>query len=171
VGAENNAACPPLNSEEIALPTKVIENPRDLQSFVGREIGVSEWHAVTLEQVQQFADATGDYQWIHLDRERAQRESPFGATIAHGFLTLSLISSLMKEAVQIRGTRMVLNYGLNRVRFPAPVRVDSQVRARFALVAVKELGGSLEAIFSVAVECDGVDKPCCVAEWILRYYS
>ena len=153
------------------MPPMVIDNPRALQSFIGREIGVSEWHAVTQEQVQQFADATDDHQWIHLDRERAQRESPFGATIAHGFLTLSLISSLMKEAMQIRGTRMVVNYGLNRVRFPAPLRVDSKVRARFSVLGAKDVGGSVEAILSVAVECDGGDKPCCVADWILRYYS
>lgn len=153
------------------MPPTFIDNPRALQSFIGREIGVSEWHAIAQEQVQQFADATGDHQWIHLDRERAQRESPFGATIAHGFLTLSLISSLMKEALQIRGTRMVVNYGLNRVRFPAPLRVDSKVRARLSVRGVKDVGGSVEAIFSVAVECDGGDKPCCVAEWILRYYS
>jgi len=153
------------------VPPTIIDNPRTLQSFIGREIGVSEWHAVTQEQVQQFADATDDHQWIHLDRERAQRESPFGATIAHGFLTLSLISSLMKEAMQIRGTRMVVNYGLNRVRFPAPLHVDSQVRARYSVLGVKDGGGSVEAILSVAVECDAGDKPCCVAEWILRYYS
>jgi acyl dehydratase len=153
------------------MPPTVIDNPRALQSFIGREIGVSEWHALTQEQVQQFADATGDHQWIHLDRERAQRESPFGATIAHGFLTLSLISSLMKEAIQIRGTRMVVNYGLNRVRFPAPLRVDSKVRVRFSVLGVKDVGVSVEAILSVAVECNGGDKPCCVAEWILRYYS
>ncbi len=147
-----------------------IETVRALRNFVGREVGVSDWHAITQDQVQQFADATGDHQWIHLDRQRAQRESPFGATIAHGFLTLSLISSLMKEAVQIRGARLVVNYGLNRVRFPAPVRVDSKVRARFSVLAVKGLGDSLEATFSVTVECDSANKPCCVAEWLLRYY-
>jgi acyl dehydratase len=171
VGAENRADCARLESGEISLPPKVVENPRALQSFVGREIGVSEWRAVTQEQVQQFADATGDQQWIHLDRERARRESPFGATVAHGFLTLSLISSLMKEAVQIRGARMAVNYGLNRVRFPAPVRVDSKIRARFSVLAVKELADSLEATFAATIECDSADKPCCVAEWILRYYS
>ena len=153
------------------MPPTVIENPRALQSFIGCEIGVSEWHAITQEQIQQFADSTGDHQWIHLDRERARRESPFGATVAHGFLTLSLISSLMKEAIQIRGTRMVVNYGLNRVRFPAPLRVDSKVRGRFSVLGVKDVGVSVEAILSVAVECNGGDKPCCVAEWILRYYS
>jgi acyl dehydratase len=153
------------------MPPIEIENVQALKNFVGREVGVSDWHAITQDQIQQFADATGDRQWIHLDCQRAQRESPFGTTVAHGFLTLSLISSLMKEAVQIRGARMVVNYGLNRVRFPAPVRVDSKVRARFSVLAAKDLDDSLEATFSVIVECDSADKPCCVAEWILRYYS
>jgi len=139
--------------------------------FVGREVGISEWHAITQDQIRQFADVTRDHQWIHLDHERAQRESPFGGTIAHGFLTLSLLSSLIQEAVHIRGAGMVVNYGLNRVRFPAPVRVDSHVRARFSVLAVKELADCLEATFSVTVECKDAGKPCCVAEWILRYYS
>jgi acyl dehydratase len=152
------------------MPPFEIETVQALKNFVGREVGVSDWHAITQHQVQQFADATGDHQWIHLDRDRAQRESPFGTTIAHGFLTLSIISSLMKEAVQIRGARLVVNYGLNRVRFPAPVRVDSNVRARFSVLAVKELGDSLEVTFSVTVECDSAKKPRCVAEWVLRYY-
>ena len=153
------------------MPPTLIQNPRDLQSFIGRELGVSEWHAVPQEQIRQFAEATGDHQWIHLDRERAQRDSPFGATIAHGFLTLSLLSSMLKEALQIHGVRLAVNYGLNRVRFPAAVRVDSKIRARFSVLSVKELADSLEAVFTATVECDGLDKPCCVAEWILRYYN
>ncbi len=152
------------------MPPFAIDDLHSLETFIGREVGVSDWHAITQHQVQQFADATGDHQWIHLDRDRAQRESPFGTTIAHGFLTLSIISSLMKEAVQIRGARLVVNYGLNRVRFPAPVRADSKVRARFSVLAVKELGDSLAITFSVTVDCDSAKKPCCVAEWVLRYY-
>jgi len=152
------------------MPPFEIENLPALKTFVGREIGVSDWHAISQNQIQQFADATGDRQWIHLDRERAQRESPFGATIAHGFLTLSLLSSLMQEALRIRGAGMVVNYGLNRVRFPAPVRADSQVRARFSVLGARELSDSLEVTFSATVECAGAAKPCCVAEWILRYY-
>jgi acyl dehydratase len=152
------------------MPPFEIENLPALKTFVGREIGVSDWHAISQNQIQQFADATGDRQWIHLDGERAQRESPFGATIAHGFLTLSLLSSLMQEAVRIRGAGMVVNYGLNRVRFPAPVCADSQVRARFSVLGARELSDSLEVTFSVTVECAGAAKPCCVAEWILRYY-
>ena len=131
---------------------------------------MSEWHPVTQEQIQQFADATGDRQWIHLDAERAKRESPYGATIAHGFLTLSKISSLMAEAVDIRGARMVVNYGLNRVRFPSPVRVNSRMRGRFGLVSANELPGAIDAIFSVTVEIENEQKPGCVAEWVVRYY-
>jgi len=150
----------------------VIETPRSLKDWVGREIGVSDWFAVSQERIQQFANATEDRQWIHLDAERAQRESPYGATIAHGFLTLSLLSHLLKQAVRIEsGSRMSVNYGLNRVRFPAPVRAGSKVRGRFALLSVKELPSALEAVFEATIEVEGLEKPCCVAEWVIRYYS
>jgi acyl dehydratase len=152
------------------MPAFVIEGAHTLNKFLGQELGVSQWHPVTQERIQQFADATEDRQWIHLDAERAKRESPYGAPIAHGFLTLAMISSLMKEAMEIRGVRLAVNYGLNRVRFPAPVPVNTNIRARFALVAAKELPDAIEAIFSVTVECDAAPKPCCVAEWIVRYY-
>jgi acyl dehydratase len=150
----------------------VIEDVRALKSLAGRELGVTDWLVVTQERIQQFAEATDDRQWIHLDRERAERESPYQTTIAHGFLTLSLLSYLMKQAIQIRsGVRMAVNYGLNRVRFPSPVRADSKIRGRFSIAAVKELPEGIEAVFSVTVESEGTDKPCCVAEWIVRYYS
>jgi acyl dehydratase len=150
----------------------VIEDVRALKSLAGRELGVTDWLVVTQERIQQFAEATDDRQWIHLDRERAECESPYQTTIAHGFLTLSLLSYLMKQAIQIRsGVRMAVNYGLNRVRFPSPVRADSKIRGRFSIAAVKELPEGIEAVFSVTVESEGTDKPCCVAEWIVRYYS
>ena len=148
----------------------VVRDLNSLKSLEGKEVGVSGWRPVIQEQIQQFANATGDHQWIHLDAERAKRESPYGATIAHGFFTLSLISSLMGEAVEIRGVRMVVNYGLNRVRFPAPVRVNSKVRGRFGLIAANELPGAIDAIFSVTVEIENEPKPGCVAEWVVRYY-
>lgn len=153
--------------------TVEIETPQALREWIGREIAVTEWLFISQGRIQSFAENTEDRQWIHLDRVRAQRESPFGTTIAHGFLTLSLLSSFMSEAIQIRtGVRMSINYGLNRVRFPAPVRADSNVRARFTLLALKELPDSVEAVFEVKVENDeGSDKPCCVAEWVVRYYS
>ena len=153
------------------MAPRVIEDLDDLKSFAGREIGMTDWLVLTQERIQQFAEATEDRQWIHLDRERAERESLYHTTIAHGFLTLSLLSFLMKEAIQIKsGIRMAVNYGLNRVRFPSPVRADSKIRGRFTLAAVKELPEGIEAIFSVTVESEGADKPCCVAEWIVRYY-
>ncbi len=153
------------------MPTRVIEDLDDLKNFAGREIGMTDWLVVTQERIQQFAEATEDRQWIHLDSERAKRESPFHTTIAHGFLTLSLLSFLMKQAIQIKsGVRMAVNYGLNRVRFPSPVRADSRIRGRFTLLTLKEVFNALEAVFAVTVESEGADKPCCVAEWIVRYY-
>lgn len=150
----------------------IIESVDDVKNFLGKEIGVSDWLVVTQEHINGFADATGDRQWIHLDAQRAKRESPFGKTIAHGFLTLSLISHLMQQTVQIRaGSRLAVNYGLNRVRFPAPVREGSRIRGRFTLAAFKDLGDSYEAIFNCSVECEGVEKPACVAEWIVRYFK
>jgi acyl dehydratase len=149
-----------------------VENLQSLKSFVGREIGVTDWFTLTQERIQQFAEATEDRQWIHVDRERAQKESPYGTTIAHGFLTLSLLSYFLKQAIEIRGgVRMGINYGLNRVRFPAAVRAGSRIRARVSLQSLKELPDCQEAVFSITVECEGAEKPCCVAEWIVRYYS
>ena len=127
---------------------------------------------MTQDRIRQFAEVTDDRQWIHVDRKRAQRESPFGTTIAHGFLTLSLVSHFMREAIEIRsGVRMGINYGLNRVRFPSPVRSDSQVRARVSVDSVKELPGTVEATFAISVEGQTSEKPHCVAEWIVRYYG
>jgi len=143
---------------------------RALVDNVGRELGVSEWHQVTQERIDEFADATGDRQWIHVDRARAAIESPFKTTIAHGFLTLSLASSLIRSALQFDGARMAINYGLNRVRFMAPVPSGSRVRGRFALASVEETGGAVQAIWQVTIEREGLEKPCCVAEWLVRYY-
>ena len=149
-----------------------VETPEALKEYVGKEIGVSEWLSITQERIAQFAEATEDRQWIHLDRERANRDSPYGTTIAHGFLTLSLISRFMKDVIQVRsGTGITINYGLNRVRFPSPVRAGSRVRARITLLSVKEVPGAHETTFSVIVETDGSEKPCCVAESIVRYYA
>jgi acyl dehydratase len=149
----------------------IVDRPDSLREYVGKEIGVSEWLTITQERIAQFAEATEDRQWIHLDRELAEKESPFGTTIAHGFLTLSLISRFMKDVIQVRsGVGMAINYGLNRVRFPAPVRAGSKIRARVTLLSVKEVPGAYEASFSVTIESAGGEKPCCVAESIVRYY-
>jgi acyl dehydratase len=154
------------------MPPLVVKNPQALKELVGKEIGGTEWLRVTQERIERFAEATEDRQWIHLDRARASKESPYGTTIAHGFLTLSLISYFMKEVIQIQsGVRLAVNYGLNRVRFPAPVRADSKIRARVALLALKELSDSVEATYAVTVESEQASKPSCVAECIVRYYS
>jgi acyl dehydratase len=150
----------------------VIETPQSLKDFAGREIAVTDWFTITQERIQRFAEATEDRQWIHVDPARAERESPYKTTIAHGFLTLSLLSHFMKQAVQIRSAvRMAINYGSNRVRFPSPVRAGSRIRARVSLQSSKELADCVEAIFVVSMEADGAEKPCCVAEWMVRYYS
>ena len=141
-----------------------------LSALVGTE-RVSPWREVTQEAIAQFADVTGDRQWIHVDVERARRESTYGATIAHGFLTLSLMSRLLRDAVGIvSGTRMAVNYGLNKVRFPAPVPSGSRVRGRCTLQGVEPVEGGVQATWSVVVERDGSPKPCCAAEWLVRYY-
>jgi acyl dehydratase len=151
--------------------TLKLENPHSLAAFVGKEIGVADWFQVTQKRIEQFAEATEDRQWIHIDRDRASKESPYGITIAHGFLTLSLISHFIKELLQIEGgVRLAVNYGLNRVRFPAAVTADSRIRARVGLLTLKELPDALEATFSVTIENEKSDKPSCVAEWIVRYY-
>jgi acyl dehydratase len=150
----------------------ILETPQALKDLVGREIGVTEWSTVSQERIQQFAETTDDRQWIHIDEERARRESPFGTTIAHGFLTLSLLSSFMRQAIEIRsGVRMSVNYGLNRVRFPAPVPSGAKIRAQVTLQSLKQVPGALEAAFGVTIEVQGGDKPCCVAEWVVRYYE
>jgi acyl dehydratase len=149
----------------------LLKNPQALKEFVGRDIGVTDWFRLAQERIEQFAHATEDRQWIHLDRARASQESPYGRTIAHGFLTLSLIAHFVHEVMRIEGgLRLAVNYGLNRVRFPAAVPAESRIRARVGLLACKEITDSLEAIYSVAVEIEGTEKPGCVAEWIVRYY-
>lgn len=154
------------------MPAIVVETPEALRGFIGKEVAASDWVAVTQERINTFAEATEDRQWIHLDAGRAKQESPFEATIAHGFLTLSMLSQFVKMAIEVRSeARLTVNYGLNRVRFPSPVRAGSRVRGHFTLLSWKELADSQEALFACTVELEGSDKPCCVAEWILRYYK
>ena len=154
------------------MPPLVVSNPQSLKELVGQEIGITEWFRVTQERIAQFAEATEDRQWIHLDQARASKESPYGTTIAHGFLTLSMISHFLNLAIEVQcGVRFAVNYGLNRVRFPAAVRADSRIRSRVALLGLKELSDSVEAVYGVTIECEQSEKPACVAEWIVRYYS
>lgn len=141
-----------------------------LKELVGTHLGYSDWLEITQERVDTFADATGDHQWIHVDPERAAKESPFGGPIAHGYLTLSLGPALMPQILRVNGTRMGVNYGCGKVRFPSPVPVGSNLRLGAALDAVDDLGGGWAQIsMTFTFEVEGADKPACVAEIIFRY--
>ena len=143
----------------------------ELPGLVGTELGTSDWYEVTQEAVQQFADATDDHQWIHLDVERAKQESPFGGPIAHGFLTLSILVPLVAQVLTITDVKMGVNYGLNKVRFPAPVPVGSKVRAKVTLKESEQVAGGLQNVPAVTIEREGGDKPVCIAEWVTRQYG
>jgi len=146
------------------------ETIAEFKDLVGEEIGVSDWITVTQERIQLFADATNDHQWIHLDAERA-KAGPFGTTIAHGFLTLSLLPEMAASAFGVNETRMGVNYGLNKVRFPAPVPSGSRLRGRFKLVGYEPLEGGAQLTVQVTMEREGSDKPVCIAESIGRRYA
>jgi acyl dehydratase len=148
---------------------RTIEGPDELRSLVGQEIGVSDWLAVDQDRINLFADATGDHQWIHVDPARAA-EGPFGAPIAHGYLTLALLPPLMNNIFEVTGKRMGVNYGLNKVRFPAPLPVDSLVRVRLGIAAVEDVPNGVQVVWLATVERQGGDKPVCVAESITRLY-
>jgi len=142
----------------------------DLGQRVGQEVAVSPWIEITQERIDQFAQATDDHQWIHVDRERA-RQSPFGGTIAHGFLTLSLLPMLTDAAFEITGRTMGINYGLNKVRFTSPVPSGSRIRGRFTLVKLEPIEGGMQTTWSAVIERDGADKPAMIAETISRHYA
>jgi acyl dehydratase len=149
-----------------------MESVLSLRDRLGQEVAVSDWLDVTQERIDQFAAATEDRQWIHVDPVRAARELPFKTTIAHGFLTLSLVSPLARRAMAFPGLRMAINYGVNRVRFVSPVPVGSRIRGRFSPIAVLRVaGGAVQVAWKVVVEREGGDKPCCVAEWLVRYHE
>ncbi len=150
---------------------RVFESLAELRPLVGQEIAVSDWVEVTQQRIDQFAQATGDLQWIHVDPQRAAK-GPFGTTIAHGYLTLSMLPLFSESAIEFRGVRMSVNYGLNRVRFMAPVPVGSELRARFRLVAVDDIADNgVQVTTEVTVERKGSDRPVCVAEIIARRYA
>ncbi|KQM80316.1 MaoC family dehydratase [Xylophilus sp. Leaf220] len=149
---------------------KTFKTLADVAALVGQEVASSDWTTVTQEQVQRFADATHDHQWIHLDAERASK-GPFGAPIAHGFLTLSLLPALMQSTLSIEEARMGVNYGLNKVRFPSPVPVGSRLRARFALQAAEQVDNrGWQFTWQATIEREGGTKPVCVAETLSRLY-
>jgi len=141
-----------------------------LEQRVGEHLGYSDWHEITQEQVNLFADATGDHQWIHVDVERA-KAGPFGAPIAHGYLTLSLAPTLLGEIMTVSGVTMGVNYGLNKLRFPSPVPVGSKLRAGATLAGVEQVSGGVQVTLAVTFEVEGGSKPSCVAEILFRYYS
>ncbi len=149
---------------------RVFTGPDDLQASVGNEIGISEWLTVDQPRIDQFAEATGDHQWIHVDVERAKAESPFGGPVAHGYLTLSLVVPLQKSVFRVDGTKMGVNYGLDKARFPSPVLAGSRIRSRIELVEATPVEGGLQVKFRHTIEQDGGTKPACVAESIARYY-
>jgi acyl dehydratase len=143
---------------------------RTLGGRIGQEIAVSDWLEITQARIDQFAEATGDHQWIHVDAARAAKESPFKTTIAHGFLTLSLLSPLIRESIRFTGLRMAINYGLNRVRFVSPVPAGARIRARITAAAVEEIAGGFQVNWQVSIERENSSKPACAVDWIVRYY-
>jgi acyl dehydratase len=149
---------------------RTFEHLAELQALVGQEVAVSDWITVDQQRIDRFADATGDRQWIHVDPVRAAA-GPFGATVAHGFLTLSLLPELSASAIDVRDTRMGVNYGLNRVRFPAPVPSGSRLRGRFRLLAYEPIAGGAQLTMEVTMVRQGSDKPVCVAESVARRYT
>jgi acyl dehydratase len=142
----------------------------DMKALVGQEVAVSPWFDITQERINRFADATGDHQWIHTDVERARRESPFGGTIGHGFMTIALIPAMLESAVTLEDVKMGINYGLNKVRLPAPVPAGSRVRARLTIRRIDDIEGGAQVEWGVVVEREGGDKPVCVAEVLMRRY-
>lgn len=153
------------------MPAREITSLEELRSLVGQEVGTGDWLEVTQERINLFADATGDHQWIHIDVERAKAESPYGTTIAHGFLTMSLMVELMAKTVQVKiPVKMGINYGLNKVRFVSAVPAGAKIRSRVVLQNLEDFPGGQQLTWGITVEREGADKPACVAEWLTRYY-
>jgi acyl dehydratase len=153
------------------MSKRVLTHLNDLQPLIGQELFVSEWHLIDQARITGFADVTEDHQWLHVDEARAAK-GPFGSTIAHGFLTLSLLSTFLLDSFEISEAQHVINYGINKLRYPAPVLVNSRVRGHFKLNAFEPLpGGGAQVLMGISVEREGSDKPVAVVEWVLRYYA
>lgn len=153
------------------IPQRKIEGVDGLRALVGQEIGVSDWREISQDLINRFADATGDHQWIHIDVERAERESPFGTTIAHGYLLVSLVPTFSEEIFTVGGVKLVVNYGLNKVRFVSPVPAGSQLRMRSRLQELTEVPGGHQALLALTLEREGEEKPACVVEQLVRFYA
>jgi len=149
----------------------LIDGVAGLKSLAGKELGQTPWKEMTYDAIVKFADATGDHQWIHVDQARIAKESPFGKPIAHGYFTVSLIAGLFFDLVEVRNFGMVINYGLNKVRFPAPLKEGQRYRLNVKLGEVAEIKGGLEGLLTAAVEIEGEAKPACVAELVFRFYG
>lgn len=149
---------------------RVFTSVEELRAAVGEELGNSDWLEIDQKRIDLFAEATGDHQWIHVDPEKAAG-GPFGTTIAHGYLTLSLLPALLPQLVSVEGVKMAVNYGVNKVRFPAPVPVGSRLRASARFTEVAEAGGGVQVTTAVTIEREGGDKPVCIAEWVTRAYA
>lgn len=151
-------------------PLTTVQSPSELLDLDGADLGVTDWEPVTQEQVDLFADSTGDHQWIHVDVERANAESPFGGPIAHGYLTLSMVNLFLPKLLEVQDASMGVNVGLDKVRFPAPVPVGSRLRGRGRIVAVEEAKGGVQVTVRVTVEREGADKPVCIADAVSRFF-
>lgn len=153
------------------MPT-VLNGKAELMAAAGKDLGHTEWHTMEMSRIKAFADATGDHQWIHVDEERARKESPFGAPIAHGYLTLSLVAGMFFQVVQVKGMKLTINYGCNKVRFTSPVPAGAKVRARAKLIAADPMdGGGVRLTNQVTVEIEGQERPACVAETMSIVYG
>jgi acyl dehydratase len=154
------------------MPNKtVIEGVDGLKAMLGKELGASEWKQLAYEDIVRFAEATGDFQWIHVDRERCRRESPYGVPIAHGYFSLSRIAGLFFEVAEVRGFALVLNYGLNKVRFPSPLKEGARYRLTLKLAELKELPKGVEGVMLANIEVEGESKPACAAELVFRFLN
>ena len=152
------------------MTVTLLKNIDELKARAGSHLGYSEWRVITQDRVNQFADATDDHQWIHVNPERA-KSGPFGQTIAHGYLTLSLAAPMLEEILGVEGTKLIVNYGLDRVRFPAPVPVGSRIRLGALLKEVEDVAGGVQAVIEATFELEGSTKPPCIAEILFRYYA
>ncbi len=149
----------------------VVNGKEQLKSYAGKELATSDWYTVTFEDIKKFADATGDHQWIHVDRERAKKESPFGGPIAHGYFTLARVAGMFLDMVEFKGFAMAINYGLNKVRFPAPLKEGKRYRLKADMLTVEDVPNGIETVFKMTMEIDGEPKPAMVAEVVFRYFG
>lgn len=164
-----------LNIDELnraIMAQLVLEDLSKFKELIGKEIGISEWYLVTQENINKFADATEDHQWIHVDVERAKKESPFKGPIAHGYYSVSILAYLVGDVIEVKNIKLIVNYGLNKVRFPAPVHVGKRIQAKVSVISVEDIGdGNVQVTYGVSLFAEGSSKPSCVAELLYRYYK